>query len=224
MGIIKLVAWLILVVALASCNATRVIKPLEKGEKSISAGLGGPGILYAGAPIPVPLTSISYAHGLDTGLTLAAGINTTSLAFGVVQADLSVGINVYQTKAERFGVTATPAMHFMYDFNEGNYRNYPQLEALTWWQYGEKANLFYGGMGTWIELRKSKAHGQVQTNELLPWVTIGHQFNLEKWSYLTEFKYLGFQHKTLPLVVDYISPGGRGTIGFYFGVSRRFAK
>ncbi len=224
MGIIKSIGWLVLVVLFASCNATRIIKPLEKGEKAVSAGFGGPSINFAGAPIPVPLTSISYAHGIDTGLTLAAGLNTTSLAFGVVQADISLGINVYQTKAKKFGLTATPAMHFMYDFNEGNYRNYPQLEAITWWQYGEKPNLFYGGVGTWVELNKTKAHGQVQTNELLPWVTIGHQFNRAKWSYLTELKYLGFQHETFPLVVDYVSPGGRGTIGVYIGISRRFTK
>ena len=210
--------------AFASCNVTRVVKPLEKGEKTLSGSFGGPGIVFAGAPLPLPLTSLSYAHGLDTGLTLSVGLHTTSLAFGVMQADAMLGIQVLKTKSEKFGITASPGMHFMYDFNGKNFRNYPQLEALCWWQYGEKPNLFYGGAGTWVELLRTKAHGQVQNNELLPWVMIGHQFHRPKWSYTTEIKYLGFQNKSTKLVVDYISPGHRGALGFYFGISRRLVK
>ena len=85
------------------CNATRVVKPLDKGEKQLAAGFGGPGIIYTGAPIPVPLTSVSYAHGLDTGLTLSAGLHTTSAAFGVIQSDIAVGISAFQSKSEKFG-------------------------------------------------------------------------------------------------------------------------
>ena len=224
MGIIRNLGLLFLAFAFVGCNATRVVKPLDKGEKQLAAGFGGPGIIYTGAPIPVPLTSVSYAHGLDTGLSLSAGLHTTSAAFGVIQSDIAVGISAFQSKSEKFGVTVTPAINFLYDFYENNGRTYPQLDALSWWQYGEKDHLLYGGVGTWIELRKRKAHEQVQNNEVLPWITVGHQFNMEKWSYMTEFKYLGFQHETDLSVVDYVSPGGRGTIGFYFGISRSFGK
>lgn len=214
-----------LILFFASCNVIRVIKPLEKGEKQLSAGLGGPGIIYAGAPIPMPLTSVNYAQGVDSNVTLSVGMHTTSLAFGVLQSDVSLGIRAYQSKTDRFGLTVTPGVHVLYDLYENNFRTYPQLEATTWWQYSEsKQHLIYGGLGTWIELFKQKAHGQVQTNEVMPWITVGHQFNLERWSYLTEFKYLGFQHKTAPSVVDFVSPGGNGTIGFYFGVSRTIGK
>lgn len=41
---------------------------------------------------------------------------------------------------------------------------------------------------------------------------------------MTEFKYLGFQHESALSVVDFVSPADRGTVGFYFGVSRRFGK
>ena len=82
--------------------------------------------------------------------------------------------------------------------------------------------MIYGGAGTWIELVKRKAHDQVQTNEFMPWVSLGHQFNLEKWSYLTELKYIGFQQNTGSVVVNYISPANQGTVGLYLGISRRF--
>ena len=215
----------ITIILFASCNATRVIKPLEKGEKQLSAGLGGPGIIYAGAPIPVPLKSISYAQGIDSNVTLSVGLHATSLAFGVLQSDISAGIRAYQSKTDRFGITATPGVHFLYGVHEYKFRSYPQLDALTWLQYSEnKHHLVYGGVGTWFELLKKKAHGQIQSNELMPWITLGHQFNMERWSYMTEFKYLGFQHESALSVVDFVSPADRGTVGFYFGVSRRFGK
>lgn len=224
MAIIRTLFLALLLAVIGSCNVTRVVKPLEKGEKTLSASFGGPGIIFHGAPLPLPLTSISYAQGLDTGLTLSAGIHTTSLAFGVMQADVMLGIQVLKTKSEKFGITASPGMHFLYDFDGKNFRNYPQLEALCWWQYGEKPNLFYGGTGTWVELQRTKAHGQVQQNEFLPWAMVGHQFNRPKWTYTTEIKYLGFQHTSNKLVVDYISPGNQGALGFYFGISRRLVK
>ena len=127
-----------LILFFASCNATRVIKPLEKGEKQLSAGLGGPGIIYAGAPIPMPLTSVNYAQGVDSNVTLSVGMHTTSLAFGVLQSDVSLGIRAYQSKSERFGLTATPGIHVLYDFIRRTttepIRNWRRL---TWWQYGE---------------------------------------------------------------------------------------
>jgi hypothetical protein len=204
------------------CNTTRVIKPLDKGEKQVSASIGGPAIIFGGMPIPLPLSSVNYAHGLDTGITLAVGLHSTSAAFGVLQSDIGLGISAFRSKGDRFGITVTPMLNLMYDFGEDNGRIYPQLDLMNWWQYGKKPHLFYGGVGTWIELVKAKAHGQVQENEFMPWVTLGHQFNFEKWSYLAEVKYLGFQHNTGTVVVDYISPANQGVIGVYLGVSRKF--
>jgi hypothetical protein len=44
-------------ILLASCNTTRVVKPLEKGETRIVVDFGGPVV-----GIPLPLSSISLAH------------------------------------------------------------------------------------------------------------------------------------------------------------------
>ncbi|MEZ4721900.1 MAG: hypothetical protein R2813_08510 [Flavobacteriales bacterium] len=224
MATIRILIIAFVVAVSSACNVTRVVKPLEKGEKAVSASIGGPGIIFSGAPIPVPLSSLSYSHGLDTGVTVSAGIHTTSLAFGVLQLDLALGVNAFQLDNEKFGVTLSPGLHFLMDTYKGYVRTYPQLDALCWWQYSEKPNLFYAGAGTWVELVKAKPHNQVQQNELLPWVMIGHQFNRPKWAYTTEIKYLGMQHDTRDLVVDYISPSHHGTLGFYFGVSRRLMK
>ncbi len=211
-------------IVLASCNTTRVIKPLEKGEKQIGASFGGPGIIYAGVPLPLPMTSISYAQGLDTGLTLAAGLHTSALLFGDAEVDLSLGIKVYASKSERFGLTASPGVHLLYGFRGNDFRAYPQLEGIGWWQYGEKNHLLYGGLGTWIELVREKAHGEVQDNELMPYLTLGHQFAGEKWQWQAEARYIGFNYSNDNIVVDYIGPFPNGTTGLYVGVTRKIGK
>lgn len=224
MGIIKHLGYAVCCVAIWSCSATRVVKPLEKGEQSVGAGFGGPVISFAGAPIPVPLSSVTYNNGLDTGITFTASLHTTSMLFGVAHADVGLGIKAYEALDQKWGITANPGIHLMYDLDAGNMRFYPQVEALTWWQYSQKPNLLYGGLGTWFELVRTKAHGQVQENEVMPWFMLGHQFNRPKWSYTTEVKFLGFQHERDDVVANYLGPGNRGAFGLFFGVSRRFGK
>jgi hypothetical protein len=224
MDITKLSMVALALVLATSCAPTRVIKTLDKGEKQLGAHLGGAMVNYGGAPIPLPLTSINYSQGLDTGVTLSAAIHTTDLMFGVLHAEVGLGIKTYESKSEKFGLTISPNAHFLYSLSGQDFKVYPQLDAITYWQYGEKPNLFYGGLGTWVELGKEKAHNEVQTNELMPYVTIGHQFNRPKWTFLTEVKYLGFQHNNQLLVPSYISPTNNGAIGLYFGITRRLIK
>lgn len=209
---------------LTACGPTRVIKTLEKGEKQVSANLGGPVIKFAGAPIPLPLTSVNYQHGIDTGITVSSSLYTTDLLFGTVHLEANLGIKTFENKKKSFGLTSTPGIHLFYDFNESNFRAYPQIDLTTWWQYGEKPNLLFGGIGSWVELRKEKAYGELQTNELMPYISVGHQFNRPKWAFLTELKYIGFPYDNRWGVVDYIGPSHYGALGFYFGVSRRFVK
>lgn len=221
---IRLYIGLLALTMAMACNVTRVVKPLEKSEHSVGAGFGGAGIVYAGAPMPIPNLNVQYAYGLDTGLTLTSGVHITSAAFGVAHADVGLAIRAYENDSSTFGITIAPAMHTLYEFRESAFRLYPQLDALAWWQYGQKPHLIYGGMGTWIELHREKAHDAVQQNEVLPWITLGHQLNRGTWNFTTEFRYMGFQHETKYLVADYISPGGRGSLGFFLGISKSLGR
>ena len=224
MGFTRIIIIAITFFVAASCSPTRVVKTLDKGEKQLGANFGGAMINYAGIPTPLPLTSINYAQGLDTGVTVTGAFHTTDALFGVMHIEAGLGIRAFETKSEKFGLTISPSIQLMYDIWEGAFRTYPQLEAISYWQYGEKPNLFYGGIGSWIELIKEKAHEEVQKNELLPYLMIGHQFNKPKWAITTEVKYLGFQHDNVSLVPGYISPMNKGALGIYVGVSRRLVR
>ncbi len=209
---------------LLSCNSTRVVKTLDKGEQVITGSIGGPAIVFAGVPMPMPLSSVGYAVGIDTGLTFAGGLHTTSLLFGNAQVDLSLGINAFSTENDKFGITVSPGVQLFYGFYGGEFSVYPQLEAIAWKEYGKRNNLFFGGLGTWIELDREKAFGEVQTHELMPYITLGHQFTGEKWNFQLEARYIGFTYPNDNIVVDYLGPFSTGTSGIYLGVTRKFGK
>ncbi|GAB4381997.1 MAG: hypothetical protein Kow0075_13810 [Salibacteraceae bacterium] len=220
---ILLVGYVLL--SLAACNATRVVKPLDKGEQRVAASFGGPTIVFAGAPIPLPLSSLAWQWGLDSNLSLTVGWQTTSALFGVAHTDVSLAIGAFVSESERFGVTVSPGVHFLMDVFEFNYRNYPQLDAIAWYRPSvDKPHLIYGGFGSWVEFYRQRAHAQPQPNEFMPWFVAGYQHMGKQWQWSVEMKYLGFQHDNRKLVVKYVSPTNHGALGAYFGVSRRITK
>src|SRR5690606_36740086 len=99
---------------------------------------------------------------------------------------------------------------------------YPDLQVLGWWKYSQKERYFYSGVGTWVELQKEKAHGEIQQNDLLPWAQIGHLWERPKFTYSVEAKYIAPFTSHEDIVVDYVAPGKTGAIGVYFSFSRRF--
>ena len=115
-------------------------------------------------------------------------------------------------------------MHLFYGFRGGEFRAYPQIEGIGWWQYGEKNNLVFGGVGTWVELTREKAYGEVQAHELMPYVSLGHQFTGKRWNVQLEARYIGFTYSNEDIVVDYLGPFNVGTSGIYVGVTRSIGK
>lgn len=57
----------VFILSVYACSPTRYVVPLEKGDKEVTAHFGGPMVNFAGAPIPIPLTSIGYGQGLGKG-------------------------------------------------------------------------------------------------------------------------------------------------------------
>ncbi|MFN6947043.1 MAG: hypothetical protein ACK4ND_19020 [Cytophagaceae bacterium] len=215
----ELLFFLILV---SSCAPTRIVKPLEKGEKSLAVSAGGPLVNIPGIVAPLPFTSVSGATGLRSDLSLYSGINTTSLLFGVLHTD--VGILKELRKPDGFlpGISIAPSINFMIDHWEWNAKFYPQFDLNFYWHYINKKNFFYVGSSNWFEFSRSKAHGELLTQHWVPDVHLGHTFIIKKMGYTLEVRYLAPFNENRIVVLDYISPGDRGAIGVYFGLSRRF--
>ncbi len=208
---------------ISSCSTSRVIKPLAKGEQQISASLGGPLIKFGGLIIPIPYTSIAYARGIDSNLSVFGGLHTTSLLFGNLQTDIGATYQICKQKNKIPAFTVSPVLNTIYGFSASKLKLYPELNLNTYWEYGKKRkNLVYASVSNWFVLNKSKAYQQPQKARWIPSFIIGNTWNKTKWAYTIEMRLLAPSYSNQKLVVDYATPMNNGAFGLYFGLTRKF--
>jgi hypothetical protein len=65
-----------------------LLRPVGEGNTRVTASVGGPLVLFGGAPVPVPLTTVGVAHGLSDAVDLRAGLHPTAAAFGIAGLDV----------------------------------------------------------------------------------------------------------------------------------------
>ncbi len=212
---------LIIPLVWVSCAPTRIVKPLAKGEKTLSFNVGGPLINFAGAPIPVPLSSITYSKGITNSITAFSGLHTTALLFGVFQTDIGICSQLYYNPVQKFGISINPVINFAIDRWEWNARLWPELDINIYKDLGKKF-LLYGGVANWFELNKIRPHNEKQQQFIFINPHLGLLLAPGKWSYCLETKYLMGSIKNKPNVADYIGISNHGAIGIYLNVSRKF--
>jgi len=201
---------------------SRIVKPLDKGQKAISANLGGPLIGFSGTTIPVPFTSIMYAQGINEKITTYGSIHTTSLLFGVFQTDLGACYGLYYNDSLRIGLSVTPAANIAYDKWEGNFKLWPQVDVNVYWDINPKKSFIYLGVDNWFELSKLKAHNETQENNWILNTQIGYTHVRKKWNYNIEAKYLVPYLNNQPNVVEYKGINDKGAVGIYISFTRKF--
>jgi len=215
-------AGLMVLIQLFSCAPSRIVRPLDKGQKAIGLNLGGPLIGFSGTTIPVPFTSLMYAQGVTEKTTVFGSIHTTSLLFGVIQTDIGVCHRLYYSDSTRIGLSVTPAINLAYDKWEGNFKVWPQIDINVYWDIKPKKSFVYLGVDNWFELSGKKAHEQTQQNRWIINPQIGYTNSRNKWNYNIEFKYLVPYLNNEPGVVDYKGVNGKGAVGVYLSFTRKF--
>lgn len=237
MKLIKIV-YLFSLLVLTSCGASRFVVPLEEGEQAVTASIGGPIVNVPGiAPMPLPMTALSYGNGIREGLTVYGSWYPTAAIFGTLQFDAGATKLLWEAERKKHGITSSLGFNFATDVFEWNAKFWPQLDLNYYWKYNYRdqiqddlltngtpvANFFYAGIGTWYELSRMRAHDEPQETVVLPMLNIGHDFNWTRWSFKTEVKIIAPFTSNENIVLDYKSiTGNFGATGLYFGVTRRF--
>jgi hypothetical protein len=209
-------------VIIYGCAPTRIVKTIPKGQTNISASLGGPLISFHNLIIPMPLTSVSVAHGFKDNLTGFAGLHTTALAFGVIQTDIGITKTLKKQDGWSPGISVSPVANLMFDTWEHHFKFYPEADINVYWNYKQKQNYVYAGMFNWVELSATRAFNEPQSNQWIPGFYIGHTWSRKIMEYSVEAKYLEPFTSNKNLVVEYTSFGNTGAIGIYFGITRKF--
>lgn len=204
------------------CAPARFVKPLEKGKKALAFSFGGPLIKYSGAAIPIPFSTLAGGYGLAEHCTLFAGIHTTSLVFGNLQADVGATFGL-PFKNKTWGMSVSPALQAaLAAGKKGTVRVWPSAD-LNWYKhFSGRMSFLYAGVNSWFELAGSRSDGLTQQRHLIPNLQAGYVFVKSKWDHQLEFKYLGAGIPNLPNVVEYIGAGGMGSFGIYYSVIRKF--
>ncbi len=205
-----------------SCGPSRYIVPLEKGEQAVSASLGGAMIEFAGAPIPIPNTSLGYAYGVEENVTAFGNLYTTSMLYGVFQIDGGATWRFFGNDSTAWGSSATGFVNATFDKWEGNFKAWPVLEWNAYRFLGNTQSYCSFGVGSWFELSGKKAHDQQQNEHVLLYPQAGFTLVRNKWNLEFQLRWLAPGRPNLPNAVTYLGFGGQGAAGVYFNFVRRF--
>ena len=207
-----------------SCAPSRIVKPLKKNEKSLSANFGGPLIGFSGTTIPIPFTAISYAQGICDNTSAFGSVHTTAMLFGNFQTDLGICQQIWKSDSLRIGISCNPVFNVLFDKWEKNLRFWPQLDFNFYYEIKANKNFVYSGIMNWFELSGTKAHHQPQKKNWLPGIQAGYNHQFNEWSFTIEAKWIAPSRENKPNVIDYKGISGKGATGIYFGFTRKLTK
>lgn len=214
--------WAAALVLLSGCAPSRVVRPLKKNEQTVSLAIGGPLIAYSNSTIPMPLATVSYARGLTSSTTAFGGLHLTSLAFGVLQLDAGACKQFYKNEKLGLGFTVNPAVNLAIDRWEKHFKLWPQLDFNFYKEIKPGKSFFYAGASNWFELSRKRADNQLQQRHWLFNPHLGFNYTVRHWNLVLESKYLIPYAANLPNVVEYKGINGKGSVGIYLGITRRF--
>ncbi len=207
-----------------SCASSRFVEPLENGQQVIALDIGGPTIGFGGAVIPIPLSSVVYARGIDTNLTVFGSLHITSLLFSNLQTDFGATYRFYESKNQFVPSFSTSINgNAIYDMNDAKFKFWPQLDINAYWNFGKRNHYAYLGVQNWWELAGVRSQGRPQLDRWLVNPQFGVVFKSKNWFYSIETKLLGPSHDNVNAFVPYFSLlGDKGATGIYLGVGYKF--
>lgn len=206
--------------ALTSCSTSRIVKPLEAKQWAAGFDLGGPIIDFAGAKIPIPLTSFTGAYGINNRITATTSLHTTALAAGVFQCELGAVGDIIPASGRRPGLSGTLMTHWM---AREEFRFYPELALNMHWAYSEKRPHFaYLSWSNIFDFWQVRAHNEANPTFYLPHISLGHSFVTKKMRYNIEARWLAPFTSNQNIVVGYNGIANQGALGVYFSVYRVF--
>lgn len=148
-----------MIVALSlACAPTRALAPLEAHQVAVTAAIGGPMVEFAGAPLPLPISSLGVVYGIDGRTNLHATVYPTNLAlFGLFGADVGASREVLAPDGPRPRVMADLTLYvFAGDIAAGDPAGgvgvFPDVSAIASWPLALGRTVPYVGLDNFVEV------------------------------------------------------------------------
>lgn len=207
-----------LLLLLGGCAITRGIVPLDKGEVALHGSLGGPFMMYAGAPIPVPITELGVMYGLTDHVTAHASLYPTQLATsGVFGMDIGAYGQLFGPNGARPRLVLDgTAYMFGGDISpnppKGGFRLFPDAALIASWDVGpQRQHHLYAGVDGFFEF--------FPTPHAYPTPLLGAQFRVGRVGLQAEARWVAWNKETDRWFIDWVNTGKYGIIGANIGMT-----
>lgn len=205
---------ILMVLLLSSCNASRVVSPIEAGEWRIGGAVGGPTVNTS----RLPLMSVYAAHGHSENQTRYAGLALTSLGFQSLQLDAGTLQRIIPGSGGTPEVNANLGGNLLVSFRDGATRVYPHIGLQSVWTY--KKFMPYIGTENWIDPTYGLVDGK-KGSLIHPSLHSGIRYLSKRFEFGVEGKWLNptrsfvIPQQTVPTLL------GRGAYGLYYTLAFR---
>ena len=208
----------------SGCAVSRGIAPLDRGESAVQVSVGGPFVEYAGAPIPLPISSVGYAYGVDGKTNLHSSLYLTQwVLFGVAGLDLGVARELLGADGARPRIMADATVYMFFGDHapegaEGGFRLFPDINITVGWDLGRWDHHVYLGIDSFFQPFPEFRYyptpflgGEVKTGKDKAHVGL-----------IVELAYMAFWEDTLPLNPVWHGVNNHGAISVKLGMNVYF--
>lgn len=211
---------------LSGCATLSSARPLAPGEHEVGVTIGGPVLLFGGAPVPLPNAVVQGRSGVaELGgrpLDIDYGVNATAAAFYIAQGHLGVSHLLLDQNGAAPALAFTNRFWFGLDIPHGDQLEGPphalfidQLEVNASWDLD--GQLLHVGLAQYLDVNNpalTLTPSLGAAFDPAPASADGVRLHVEtRWYGLTQQREID--------TVRFVG-GGQGMLGFSFGISGAF--
>jgi hypothetical protein len=200
--------------AAVRCGTVTAVTPLDRGESSLSASVGGPVASVAGMNIPLPYAVVRYRYGLSDQAGIYAGLHLLAAGMGV--AGLDFGFSYHFLKQQGWIPTVGAAAGMTALIKPGGDQAlFPQFDIVGSYRLGDRFTTYFGS--------QSMYQFSAKPNVVLAPLVGAEWYVSDPVSLNLEAKWYAPTEPTKPRNVNYVLPiGNRGAVGFVVGANWLF--
>ena len=211
-GVVRraILALLLLTAGLWGCAYPYNVRNVGAEQTALYASVGGPLFDNLGAPIPIPAVVVGAQHGVTDFWDAHASLHVLAAVYKMAGIDAGSTLRLLRQRGGVPEVTGTFRLSLLTNFEDGA-RVYPELEAFASWLLRGRVLLF-GGLNTFYDFFW---HGGPRVH----WgPCVGAEVQLgRRYALGIAVRWISPEASTDRLVVEYVTPGGQGTLAIQLG-------
>jgi len=199
----------------SGCGTIASVRPIGKGNSSLSLSSAGPVAPVFGIDMPIPYAVLRYRHGLNDNTDFHCGLHATMLYLGNIGIDVGLTKHLFRQSGWRPALAFEASIYAFYHLNEvSSIRAFPEAAVFARYDLlGDRHAIYFG----------SHVLAQYTNPYIIIAPFLGFDFNIGHFGLNLEGKWYAPTEDTKYRVVDYkIKPFNQGAVGFAWGVSYQF--